>query len=56
MNVKEVLINSLQPLFLVLFAVLGLAFGDALLYPEGSHERTGTVEIHALGPVTTTAP
>jgi hypothetical protein len=56
MNVKEVLMNSLQPLFLVLFAVLGLAFGDALLYPEGSHERTGTVEIHALGAVTPTAP
>jgi hypothetical protein len=48
MNVKELLTDSLLPLFLVLFAVLGLAFGDALLYPAGSHERTGTVEIHAL--------
>jgi hypothetical protein len=52
MNVKEVLTDSLMPLLMVLFAVLGLAFGDALLYPEGSHQRAGTVEIHALGATT----
>jgi len=56
MSLKEHFIDLLQPLFLVLFAVLGLALGDALLYPADPHERTGTVEIHALGPMPTSAP
>lgn len=50
MNIKDQLINSLQPLLLVLFAVWGITFGNALLNPADHHERTGTVEIYALTP------
>jgi F0F1-type ATP synthase assembly protein I len=45
---KDRFIDTLQPLFLVMFAVLGLALANALVAPVAQHERTGTVEIHAV--------
>jgi len=54
MNLKERLIDYMQPLFLALFAVWGLVVANALVAPI-HHERTGSVEVYSVNSLTPAA-